>query len=61
MNTCACLGPMYGEPYCYCQMKDMKLPLNTVAREEANKESKEELNKLFGPDGTYYKMREENE
>lgn len=23
MNLCACMGPMYGEPYCPCTMEDM--------------------------------------
>lgn len=25
ISLCGCLGPMYGEPYCYCQMKQKGL------------------------------------
>jgi hypothetical protein len=21
VNLCACMGPRYGDPYCYCEMK----------------------------------------
>ena len=23
MNLCACMGPMYGEPYCPCTMEEL--------------------------------------
>ena len=33
MKLCACMGPMYGEPYCVCKMKELGLPLNEEARQ----------------------------
>ncbi len=32
VSPCACLGPMYGEPHCFCEMQRKGLPLNTAAR-----------------------------
>jgi hypothetical protein len=40
---CACMGPMYGEPYCYCIMKARGLPLNTKARKVDTKRLNEAL------------------
>lgn len=25
LNFCACMGPMHGDPYCYCEMQNRKL------------------------------------
>lgn len=53
MTPCACLGPMYGEPYCYCTMKQLGLPLNEPARkieEERAKKEWEEFVKEFVKD-----------
>lgn len=48
MNACACLGPSYGEPYCYCQMKQQGLewfmdnnPLRIAEEERSAKQMKE--------------------
>lgn len=32
--ACACLGPMYGEPYCACEMARQGLPLSIKHVEE---------------------------
>lgn len=60
LNACACLGPMYGEPKCYCQMVALKLPLNEAAREAERIRSEEQLAKLFGPGGLFETNRNLN-
>lgn len=35
MSLCACMGPMYGEPFCLCQMQQKSLKLNEEARAKA--------------------------
>jgi hypothetical protein len=42
-NFCACIGPMYGEPYCGCQMKRKGIPLNTEARKKENERAEKQL------------------
>ena len=42
-HFCACMGPMYGEPYCYCTMKREGLSLNTEARELERKRAQGQL------------------
>jgi hypothetical protein len=49
INMCGCLGPMYGEPYCACQMKQQGLeaamdnnPLR-IAEEARSKKQWEEF------------------
>ena len=37
MTACACMGPMYDEPFCYCEMRAQGLPLNQKARLERSK------------------------
>jgi hypothetical protein len=37
-NACACMGPMYGEPFCYCKMKLKGLQLNVPEREADHKQ-----------------------
>jgi hypothetical protein len=44
MTACACIGPEYGEPHCYCEMKRKGLPLNREARDADAKQFKEALN-----------------
>lgn len=49
INLCACMGPMYGEPYCYCSMKSRGLEKQmeeNPLRIAANKVSKENLKGL---------------
>lgn len=53
LNACACLGKMYGEPECYCQMVALKLPLNEPAREAERIRSEAQLANLFGPGGLF--------
>ena len=50
---CACLGPMYGEPHCICEMRRRGLPLNEAARASDEARAKEQLEKLFGPGGAF--------
>ena len=52
-GLCACMGPMYGERYCYCGMLARKLPLNEVARAEEDARSKAQMAKLFEPGGLF--------
>ena len=47
LSACACMGPMYDEPHCYCEMKRRELPLNTVAREADRKKLAEALDTFF--------------
>ena len=55
MNACACMGPMYGESHCICQMEARGLPLNTEARAIEAAKSGPLLENLFGPGGIFYK------
>lgn len=36
-DQCACMGPMFGEPLCWCDMKRAGLPLNEAARAESHR------------------------
>lgn len=42
-GICACMGPGYGEPYCYCTMMEKGIPLNEAARELARIESEKQF------------------
>jgi hypothetical protein len=55
LSFCGCIGPMYGEPYCACEMKRQGLPLNEEARAIDEKRFQESMAKLFGPGGEYHK------
>ena len=46
-GPCACIGPMYDEPFCYCKMRQKGLPLNLEAREEARKEFDKSFSEFF--------------
>lgn len=46
MTACACMGPMYGEPFCYCLMIAKNLPLSNE-RVVAAKEATEAMEKIF--------------
>lgn len=52
ISLCACMGPMYNEPHCYCTMVRLGLPLSPE-RAEANEKANIRLNELFGPGGLY--------
>lgn len=54
INMCACMGPMYGEPHCYCKMISLGIPLS-VERVTALAEAQKSLDALFGPGGIYHK------
>lgn len=43
INFCACLGPVYGEPYCSCEMQRRGLPLNEEARAKDQQALKESI------------------
>lgn len=58
-GLCACMGPMYGEPMCSCQMKRTGLPRSPMW-EIAGKKFKEEMGKLFGPGGEYESLPSES-
>lgn len=42
LSLCACMGPMYGEPHCPCEMSRRGLPASE-ARERADAEAQERL------------------
>lgn len=46
LSLCACLGPMYGEPYCPCQMARRGLP-PSPQRVAAQQDAQEKLKQLF--------------
>jgi hypothetical protein len=59
LNACACMGPMYGEPHCICQMESRGLPLNTEARAAEAARSGAMLAELFGPGGIFHPKKRE--
>jgi hypothetical protein len=46
-QLCACMGPMYNEPHCYCKMKQLGLPLNETDRNKDEKQFKEAIKNIF--------------
>lgn len=51
MSACACLGPMFNEPFCSCEMKQRDLPrspeyLEYYSEENVKKRS-EEMQRVF--------------
>lgn len=60
ISLCACMGTMYDEPHCYCEMKRLGLKLNEQAREIERKRCEEDLQKLFGVGGEYYRQSTDN-
>lgn len=42
---CACMGPQYGEPYCYCEMKRRGLQMSK--QHDWSPEDIEKLNKAL--------------
>jgi len=46
ISLCACLGPMYGEPYCPCRMKREGLP-SSPEHDAANAASAKGLEAFF--------------
>ena len=48
-NVCACMGPMYDEPHCYCEMISRGLPLNEAARAADNARLDSALQGMFAP------------
>lgn len=53
LSACACMGPMYGEPYCPCEMNRRGLP-SSPEHVAANEKANRDLDALFGLGGTYY-------
>lgn len=56
-NLCACMGAMYNEPYCYCEMERRGLdmdnnPLRIAAEEECAKQ--------MLPGGSFYEWLRNN-
>ena len=54
MNPCACLGPMYGEPYCGCEMASRGLA-RSPEHAAALVKAEADLKKLFEPGGPFYR------
>lgn len=52
--ACACMGPVYGEPLCPCDMKRKGLP-SSPEHEAAIVKANKELDALFGPGGEFHK------
>ncbi len=46
-TVCACMGPMYGEPHCHCEMVAKGLPLNDTDREASEVAPKMAMNRVF--------------
>ncbi len=53
ITFCACMGPQYDEPHCYCQMKRLGLALNEKDRAVSREAAEKALDILFGPGGPY--------
>lgn len=54
MTACGCMGPMYGEPHCYCTMKSMGLEKQMEAnplRIADTKQFRESMEKFFASGG----------
>lgn len=49
LKSCACMGPMHGDPYCYCEMesKGLKPSPDYKMSKEKEKEFDEALAKIF--------------
>lgn len=61
-KLCACMGPMYGEPYCPCRMSAMgfdKQMEENPLRIAENERAKKQLDALFGEGGRYWKAKEQ--
>jgi hypothetical protein len=46
ISMCACIGPVYGEPYCACEMTRRGLP-SSAAHVAAIEEADKQLKSLF--------------
>ena len=52
-SACACMGAVYGEPYCPCEMRQRGL-CSSEKHEEAMKKAKEDMARVFfGPGGIF--------
>lgn len=51
LTPCACIGPMYGEPYCLCEMRRRGLKLNEEARAAEHARAKEQWAKFMESGG----------
>lgn len=64
INMCGCLGPMYGEPHCPCQMRNLGLghimDANPI-RKKAEEEARISWQKANEPGGFFYEMYRENQ
>lgn len=58
INLCACLGPMYGEPLCYCRMEQHVMDSNPI-RQAADEASAKAWSKLFEPGGYFDSLENE--
>jgi hypothetical protein len=58
LSLCGCLGPMYGEPYCPCEMKRKGLEevMENNPRRKAADEKSEKMWKEFMESGGFAKL-----
>jgi len=56
VSACACMGPVYGEPFCPCEMKRQGLK-SSPAHIEANEKANEDMKKLFAPGGIFHQVK----
>lgn len=56
-NFCACMGPVYGEPLCPCEMRRAGLPMSPE-HVKANEDAKHRLDALFEPGGIFHQSGE---
>lgn len=56
--ACACMGPVYGEQFCPCDMTRRGLP-SSPEHIKANAAAEQELSRLFGVGGPYHKPAKE--
>ena len=58
INFCACLGPMYNEPVCPCEMRRRGLERSPECQ-FAQQKAQNDLERLFGPGGQYHTEEKE--
>ena len=60
-KLCACIGPMYGEPFCPCSMERQGLPMDGPIRKAAEEKSKKDWDWLCRSGGFFDKMEAEDD
>ena len=57
-KLCGCIGPMYDEPFCACEMERRGLPMDGPIRKAAEERSKAEWAELCKPGGFFNRIEE---